>query len=221
MPANPLKSLAKSCLAIVLLVHGIMSFGNDQQKAEKRLRRISAMAVDDIARGIVNQTMADVVHAKRIELMRQRRAMNLSYGSLFLAHQLTAAGAAMLDIALELQTGKDIFQIANERKVNWKLIADGAKQLNEKIDDNIYRHYLHQTSDQQIAATDKYASEKDIVRADSEVSAEELLSAREDYVVWKNRGSSPRGGRLDSQTESVANDTAETYKGSQRPHPFP
>ena len=204
----------------MLLVPGIMAFGNDQQKAEKRLRRISAMAVDDIARGIVNQTMADAVNAKRIELMRQRHAMNLSYGSLFLAHQLTAAGSQMLDIALELESGKNIVQIANERNANWKLIADAAKQLNEKIDDNIYRHYLNQKPAQQIAVTDKYASEKDVVRADLDVTQEEIMSAREDYAVWKNRGSSPRGGRLDPQTESVANDTAETYKGSQRPHPF-
>lgn len=221
MRTHHLKPLVKISLAFLLIAPGLMAFGNDQQKAEKRLRRISAMAVDSISRAIVNQTMADAVHAKRIELMRQRHAMNLSYGSLFIAHQLTAAGAQMLDIALQLEGGKDIVQIANERNANWKLIADAAKQLNEKIDDNVYRHFLHAKADQQLAATDKYDSNTDIVRADGEVTPEELASARADFQVWKNRGAAPGGGGLDMQTESLAHDTAEIYKGGERPHPVP
>ena len=221
MRTNHLKSLARVSLALLLLAPGIRAYGSDQQKAEKRLRRISAMATDSISRAIVNQTMADAVHAKRIELMRQRRAMNLSYGSLLIAHQLTAAGARMLDIAVQLESGKDIVQIANERNANWKLIADAAKQLNEKIDDNIYRHFLHAKADEQRAATDKYDSSADIVRADGDVTPDELASARADYQVWKNRGSSPRGGGLETQIGGLAQDTAELYKGGQRPHPAP
>jgi len=199
----------------------ILSFGSDQQKAEKRLRRVSAMAVDSTARAIVNQTMADTVHATRIELMRQRHAMNLSYGSLFLAHQLTVAGTKMLDIALELEGGKDIVQIANERNANWKVIADASKQLNERIDDNIYRHFLHAKADQPLSATDKYDPYSDIVLADSNVTLEEVASARADYIVWRNRGSPPRVGSLDTTTANAANPTAELYKGPDRPHPAP
>jgi hypothetical protein len=213
--------LAKVCLATLLVISGTLAFGGDQQKAEKRLRRISAMAADGIPRAIVNQTMAEAVHAKPIELMRQRQAMNLSYGSLFIAHQLTAAGAQMLDIALQLQSGKDIVQIADEHNANWKLIADAARRLNEKIDDNIYRHFLHLKADQELAPTDKYDSHNDIVRADSEVTLEELASARADYDLWKNRGSSPRGGRLDARTENELGASADIYKGGERPHPVP
>jgi hypothetical protein len=221
MCTNHLKPLAKVFLASLLIASGILAFGSDQQKAEKRLRRISAMAVDSTARAIVNQTMAEAVHAKKIELMRQRHAMNLNYGSLFIAHQLTAAGAQMLDIAVQLESGKDIVQIANERNANWKLIGDAAKQLNEKIDDNIYRHFLHlKAVDQLLAATDKYDSDKDIVRADQDVIPEELASARADYNVWKNRGSSPRGGRLDAQSENELGESADIHKGPNRPHPF-
>jgi len=207
--------------AIVLLISATLAYGSDQQKAEKRLRRISAMASFGLARGIVNQTMADAVHAQKIELIRQRHAMNLSYGSLFLAHQLTSAGARMLDIALELQDGKDLIQIAIERHANWKLIADAAKQLSEKIDDNIYRHYLHLKADELAAAGDKYDSVKDIVRADLEVTPEELASAQADYSLWKNRALPNGGGRLDSMTERDASQTAEIYKGGERPHPGP
>lgn len=216
------RPFARIALAVVLLISAtIQAYGNDQQKAEKRLRRISAMASFGLARGIVNQTMADAVHAQRIELMRQRRAMNLSYGSLFLAHQLTAAGARMLDIAVELQSGKDIVRIANERNANWKLIADAAKQLSENIDDNIYRHYLHLKADELAAATDQYDSTKDIVRADLEVTPEEQVSAQADYSLWKNRALPNGGGRLDSMTERDASQTAEIYKGGDRPHPGP
>jgi hypothetical protein len=220
MCTNHLKPLAKVSLATLLIASGILAFGSDQQKAEKRLRRISAMAVDSMARAIVNQTMADAVHAKRIELMRQRHAMNLNYGSLFIAHQLTAAGAQMLDIALQLQSGKDIVQIANDRNADWKLIGDAAKQLNEKIDDSIYRHYLHQQAEKQLPVPDKYDVDKDIVRADLDVSPKELASARADYDLWKNRGSSPRSGRLDAQSEGEVNQSAEIHKGPERPHPF-
>ncbi len=197
------------------------AFGNDQQKAEKRLRQISAMTIDSVARGIVNQTMADSVKAQRIELMRQRRAMNLSYGNLFLAHQLTAGGVKMLDIALELESGKDIFQIANERNVNWKLIGDSAKKLNERIDDNIYRHFLHAKAEPQAVVTDKYDAHADLVSADMEVTPEEVASARADFDVWKNRGSAPNANRLDAATEREATGTAEIYKGGERPHPVP
>ncbi len=220
MRSDQSKSLAKTCLAILLIMCATFAFGSDQQKAEKRLRRISAMAVDNAARGIVNQTMADAVHAKRIELMRQRHAMNLSYGSLFLAHQLTAAGAKMLDIAVELQDGKDIFQIANERNANWKAIGDAAKQLNEKIEDNIYRHFLHLQAELELAAMDKYDAHADVVRADLDVTVEEVANARADFACWKNRGSGPRSGRLDPQTELELEPSADVYKGGARPHPF-
>ena len=221
MGTDRLKPLAVVCLAILLIFCGTKAFGNDQQKAEKCLRRISAMAVESAAaRAIVNQTMADAVHEQRMELTRQRHAMNLSYGSLFVAHQLTGAGATMLDIAVQLEGGKDIVQIANERNANWKLIGDAAKQLNEKIDDNIYRHFLHLKAEQELAATDKYDARADIVRADLDVTPEEVASARADYDCWKNRGSAPRAGRLNTQTESQLGPSADIYKGGERPHPF-
>jgi hypothetical protein len=198
-----------------------MALGSDQQKAEKRLHQISAMSGESAAaRAIVNQTMAEAVHAQRMELMRQRHAMNLSYGSLFVAHQLTAAGTTMLDIAVQLQSGKDIVQIANERNANWKLIADAATQLNEKIDDNIYRYFLHLKAEQELAANDKYDARADIVRADLDVTAEEVANARADYDCWKNRGSAPSAGRLNTKTERELGPSADIYKGSERPHPF-
>jgi hypothetical protein len=220
MRPKRLEFLAAACLVFLILC-GTTAFGSDQQKAEKRLRQISAMAVQSAAaRAIVNRTMADVVHAQRMELMRQRHAMNLSYGSLFVARHLTATGAAMLDIAVQLQRGKDIVQIANERNANWKLIADAARQLNDKIENNIYRHFLHLKAEQELAPTDKYDPRTDMVRADLEVTPEEVASARADFDCWKTRGSAPSAGRLNTQTERELGPTADIYKGGERPHPF-
>lgn len=221
MRTNCLRSFALLGIAVLLVMLAVPALASDQQKADKRLRQISAMAIDSMSRSIVNQTMADAVHAQRIELMRQRRAMNLSYGSLFVAHQLAAGGVKMLDIALELETGKDISQIANEKNANWKLIGDAAKKLNDRIEDNIYRHFLHVKADLQVAATDKYDPHTDLVRADLDVTPDELASARSNYEVWKNRGSAPNANRLDAAAEREAAGTAEIYKGGERPHPVP
>jgi hypothetical protein len=78
---------------------------------------------------------------------------------------------------------------------------------------------LHGKADE--PAIDKYDAHTDIVRADLGVTPEELASARADYEVWKNRGSGPKVGRLDRQSENDANDTAEIYKGPTRPHASP
>src|ERR1700756_5186955 len=89
-------------------------FADDQQKAEKQIRKVTAMASDVTARAIVSMAMAEMLHVKRDQLVRERRAMNLNYGAIFLAHQLTAKGTKMLDIALQLPIRKDIYQVAND-----------------------------------------------------------------------------------------------------------
>lgn len=226
MRADRWNLLLKIFPATCLIFSALFTFATDQkngdqQKAQKRLDRISAMAVDTTARSIINATMADAVLAKPIELMRQRHAMNLNYGSLFIAHQLTAGGTQMLDIALELQTGKDIVRIANERGANWKRIADSASKLNEKIDDNVYRHFLRTGADKHAAPPDQYDADRDIVRADLNFTPDEIASARADYNFWRNRGSAPRTGRLDSQSEGALGSSADIYKGGQHPHPVP
>ncbi len=214
------KSWAQVFLAALLFASTVPALGSDQQKAEKRLHQISAMAADSTARAIVNRTMADIAHAKCIELQRQRHAMNLNYGSLFIAHQLTDSGAQMLDIALELEHGKTIVQIANERNANWKLIGDAAKKLNEKIEDNIYRHFLHPEADKP-TADEKYNADLDVVRADGDLTPEELASARDAYMLWRNRAAAPNSGSLDARTQAVVSKSAEVFKGGERPHPYP
>ena len=193
---------AKVLVVAICLACALSAFANDQQKAEKRLNQISAMAADPAARAIINRTMAELVHAKRVELQRQRQAMDLNYGELFVAHQLHAGGMPMLDLAMQLQSGETVMQVANDRHANWKLIADGAKKFEDRVEDNIYRHFQHPEADQP-AADEKYNPETDIVAADGKFSAEELSTAREVFVFWRNRAAAPRGKSLDTSTQTV------------------
>jgi hypothetical protein len=212
-----LRSLAQVFLSTVWLTSAVLAFGSDQQKAEKRLHQISAMTADSTARAIINRTMANMVHARRIELQRQRQAMNLNYGALFVAHQLTDAGAKMLDIALELDSGKTIVQIANERNANWNLIGEAAKKLNDKIEDNIYRHFQHPEADKP-ASDEKYDVAADVVRADQGVTKEELASARDAYLFWRGRAGVQNSGSLDTRTQLAVGKSADIVKTGQRPH---
>ncbi|HEY6970256.1 MAG TPA: hypothetical protein VJA94_13700, partial [Candidatus Angelobacter sp.] len=125
-------------LVFAAILSAVPAFSDDQQKAEKQIRKISAMATDVNARSIVSRSMSDMLKVERNQLQRERRAMTLNYGCLFIAHELTARGMKMMDVAIRLQAHETIFQIATEQHADWKKIADDAKKLNGRIEDNIY-----------------------------------------------------------------------------------
>jgi hypothetical protein len=157
------------CLLMVLGLTMVPSvFGDDQQKVEKQLNRISAMAADATGHRIVSATMADMLQVKRPELVQQRLKMNLSYGSLFLAHQLVAGGANLDDIASGIQGGKSLSQIANERNADWKQILEVAKKLNGKIEEHVYSHFIDDKSDKARDEADHYEPFADMVKADND-----------------------------------------------------
>jgi hypothetical protein len=188
----------------------VPAFSDDQQKAEKQIRKISAMATDVNARSIVSRSMSDMLKIERNQFERERRAMNLNYGCLFIAHALTAGGMKMLDVATRLQAHQTIFQIANDQHVDWKKIADDAKKLNGKIEDNIYKHFLHADADKGRDLTDKYDSTADWVKADMDATQEEILEAQETYVRWRDRASSVGGkGGTVSATDKMASQRIE------------
>src|SRR5438445_7654815 len=143
-------------LVFAAALSALAAFSDDQQKAGKQIRKISAMATDVNARSIVSRSMSDMLKVERNHLQRERRAMKLNYGCLFIAHELTARGMKMLDLAMRLQAHETIFQIANEQHSDWKKIADDAKKLNGRIEDNIYKHFLHADADMDRDLTDKH-----------------------------------------------------------------
>ena len=197
-------ALRLSCLlAVVAIACKVSAFGDDQQKAEKQLRKISAMAADVNARSIVSRTIADVLSLKRDQLVRERRAMNLAYGEVFLAHELTARGTKMLDIALQLPVRNGIYNVARDHRADWKQIASEAKKLNSKIEDNIYKHFLHTSLDAERDAGEKYDPKLDWVKADADATPAELLEAQEIYVLWRTRAGQI-GGKGDNVSSSDA-----------------
>ena len=69
------------------------AFADDQEKATKEIKKITSISVDSNMRSIVNRTMADMLKARRLDLVKERQDMNLNYGGLFLAQQLAASGS--------------------------------------------------------------------------------------------------------------------------------
>lgn len=207
-------------IALLFVLVPVAAFANEQQNTEKQTNRITAMAAGSgpTARLIVSATLADMLAVPRGQLVRERRAMNLNYGSLFIAHQLVNSGAKMLDIALQLQAGKNIAQIADEQKINWRSVGDAAKRLNASIEKNIYEHFLHSRADTQRALQEKYDPDTDIVKADLDVSPTDVAKTRDTFVFWRARAAQSSGEGVDPGNAAILNQGAEENKGDQRPH---
>jgi hypothetical protein len=129
-------------------------------------------------RAIVNRTMADMLKAKRLDLVKERQDMNLNYGDLFLAQQLAASGVKMDDIAAQLKSGKTMLDIANANHANWKEINSDAKKLNKKIDDNIEKSFTDAKKQAALNSADDYDAKADKVPADSNISKDEYAEAQ-------------------------------------------
>jgi hypothetical protein len=182
---------------------------DDQQKAEKQVNRISAMATDATARRMVSKSMADALSVPRLQLTQERRSMNLDYGDLFVAHTLVRGGLSLGEIAAKLKTGKTMSQIADDQKGSWKQIAGDAKKLNARIEDNIYKHFLNaknELADKERDAADNYVTELDVVRADYKVSNEEIAEAQEKYIFWRDLAGElqRKDGKLGTAKEQAA-----------------
>lgn len=199
-----MKPMSYLALCLVALAITRPAFSDDQQKAEKQLRKITAMATDATGRRVVSITVADTLAAKRSDLVMERRTMNLNYGELFIAHQLVNNGAKMDDIAARLKAGKNIGQIANDQHADWKQFAADAKKLNAKMEDNLYKHFLNGKPDADRDAADGYDPMMDGVAADNSVSKDEIADAEHTYLTWRDRADKARASSLDSSTEKAA-----------------
>jgi hypothetical protein len=174
-------------MAIVLMC-GLAVLADDQQKAEKEIRKINAMAWDSTARAVVNKSVSEMLKIPRSQLVEERRELELNYGSLFLAHELSPNGAGLKDIAASLKGGKSIIQISNEGNANWKQIAANAKKLNSKIEDNLYKQFLRSQSDK-LKDQAEYDADRDGIKADNDVSKQDIAEAQQTYIRWRERAS--------------------------------
>jgi hypothetical protein len=199
-----MKRLAPIPITLLLLSIAIPAFSDDQQKAEKQLHKIVAMATDATGRRVVSIVVAETLEAKRPELVIERRSMNLNYGDLFVAHVLVKQGTKMDDIANQLKAGKKIGQIANEQHVDWKQIAADAKKLNAQMEDHLYKHFLNGKADVERDVADGYDPMIDGVAADNDVSKEDIADAEHTYQTWRDRADKARDSKLDASTEKAA-----------------
>jgi hypothetical protein len=191
---------------------------NAQRKTEIETRKITAMSAAPTARDIISATMANQVSIPRMELVRERKEMNLNYGSLFIARQLVNSGADITEITQRLKTGKTIWQVAAEHNTDWRSVASATKKLNSKIQDSIYKYFLHPEVGKQRALTENYNPEADLVPADLDTTREEVQAAHDEYVLWRNRAAATSGHPLDASSEDAINKDLEVFKGTQRPH---
>ena len=195
-----------ACLLVVAL--STIGFADDKQKAEKHIRKITAMATDKTGRRMVSVSMADSFKVSRPSMVEQRRLLGLDYGSFFLAHELQSRGLTQSDLAAQLKSGKSVWQIGEQRHADWGQIAADAKKLNAQIDDGIYRHFLNKKNneaDQQRDLDDKYDPVRDAVRTDFDITPKEMADAQARYVFWRDQaGLLPSGGRMSTRDELTA-----------------
>jgi hypothetical protein len=206
LEASIMKQFNRLSVTLLALTIVVPAFGDDQQKAEKQLHKITAMATDGTGRRVVSRTVADALGVKRSDLVMERRTMNLNYGDLFLAHALVKSGAKMEEIATQLKGKKSMGDIANAQPADWKQIAGDAKKLNSKVEDNLYKHFVSDKADLARDQADQYDPAFDGVSADNDVSKEELADAENTYQMWRDRAAKNNGQGLDTVTEKAARD---------------
>jgi len=163
-----------------ILLTSLLSHADDRDKAEKQLRHITAMASDPTGRRVVSITMSDFLKVKRVDLIKQRRMLNLNYGGLFLAYKVMATGTTLEELAAEIHRGSTMAEIAGKQG-NWKQILDEVKKLNGKIDRHLYEHFVDAREDHQRDQDDRYNLMSDITKADNDVGDEDLASAGDVY----------------------------------------
>jgi len=195
-----------------ILSMAIMTFADDQKKAEKQINKISAMAADLTGRRAVNLSMAEQFKVKRDDLVIERRENNLNYGSLFVVQELVANGTKLSDITTELKGGKKIFDVGNQFHADWKQIADNAKKLNSKIEDNLYNFFLTNKKSDPANPANSYNAAEDSVVADGLVSAADLADAQDRYVFWRDRATAKQDRMLEHNKEQAARQTIDPVR---------
>ena len=191
-------------ISLAMIVVTIPALADDQQKAEKQLHKLTAMASDPTGRRVVSAAVADDLGAKRPDVVMERRTMNVNYGDIYLVHALVKNGAKMDDIANDLKAGKKVADIANANHADWKAIGNDAKKLNSKMEDALYKNFMNGKPLHERDTAENYDVNIDGVSADNDVSKDDLAEAEKTYQLWKDRATQASGGKLDASSEQAA-----------------
>jgi hypothetical protein len=173
------------------------AFCDEQQKAQKELNKITAMAADFTGRRTINLTMSETFSVPRPKLVEGRGMTGLNYGSLFVAEQLVKDGTSIQDIATKLKTGENIFAIANEHHTDWKQVAGAAKKFNAAVDSNLYKYFLHEKASLSEDTAADYDVHHDGVKDDAEISKNDLSDAQDRFIKWRDQAAKAQGSDRD------------------------
>ena len=198
---------ASILLAGVFVVSIVLPSGaDDAKKAQKQANKITAMASDLVGRRIVNMTMADALKVTRVNLVLERRRLNLNYGCLYVFHALQTEGVKADYLVSQLRLGKSIFQIGGELRANWKEIGARAKRLNQQVEGNLYQHFVNSQADVARDDAEHYQVAADGVIADKDVSDGDIFEAEYVFGFWQKQAVAAlnRDGRLDTSAEQAA-----------------
>lgn len=197
------KLVRGSSLLLILSLAWSAVASDDQQKAQKILNQITAMATDTTGRRAVSEAVSYTTAVTRQELTSCRRALGLNYGEAFLAYELVKAGSKMEDISAQLKSGASIWQIANQHQANWKQVANDAKKANSRIDTNLLKHFTKAKADAERERADNYDPFLDSVKADNHVSPQEIADAQNRYSFLHDHAGVVSGEGLDLADEKA------------------
>lgn len=199
---------------ILVPLLALPALANDQQKAQKELVKVTAMACDFTGRTIVNLSMSQTFNVPQTALVQERGETGLNYGSLLLAHELIKSGAKLEDIAAQLKTGKKIADIANDQHADWKAIAEDGKKFNKLVENNLYKYFIAEKRESLKPAAlktapaplNEYDVHHDGVKADADdVTAKDIEEAGDRFRAMKDSAAKAKGDnkQLDLQHERI------------------
>ena len=128
-------------VSLLLSVATSAAAADEQAKAERQLRRITALANDSTARRIVNAEMARYFHVEPLSIVAERVGYGFTYGDAFLFHQLIACESDITLLARELRSGHSIAEIAAAQHVDWRRIDTAAGHFEKLLRDSLYRYF--------------------------------------------------------------------------------
>lgn len=195
---------ARGLLFSLFLLIPLFAAADDQQKAHKLLNKVTAMATDSAGKRAVSLAMSQYLSVTRAELIQRRQAMNLNYGDLFVAYQLMKTGTKIDEIAAKLKAGKTLWQTAEEEHADFKQIAGEARKLGSKVDACLTAHFVNKKADAERERADNYDPFRDAVKADGDVSQQEIEDAQQRYIFLRDHTSSVSDSSLDTSTERAA-----------------
>jgi hypothetical protein len=181
---------------------------DEQEKAHKILNKINAMATDPAGKRAVSLAMSQHLSVARAELAQRRRALNLNYGELFVAYELVKSGKKIDDIAAKVKMGKTVWQTADEEHADWKQIVSEARKLNSRVDTSLLKHFVNTKTEAERDRADAYNPFQDTVRADNNVSQQEIEDAQTRYIFLRDHA----GGASDSTREKSSEQSIRTIR---------